>query len=136
MSKVAKTKSVKLKPFEKILVTCLISGKPTSKEEIDALLGHEIYMYRISTYMWHIKTIANGIVKVIKEGRKVSGYQLVNVDEVKEYLKRVGALDAGYAPSAKKVSMDELKQEVVVEQPVAETDSVGSDEMVVTEVTA
>ena len=60
-----KVKTVKLKPFEKLLVACLISGKPVTKQEIDSLLGNEIYMYRISTYIWHIKTIANCIVKVI-----------------------------------------------------------------------
>lgn len=128
-----KVKTVKLKPFEKLLVACLISGKPVTKQEIDSLLGNEIYMYRISTYIWHIKTIANGIVKVVKDGRKVSGYQLVNVDEVKQYLKRVGVLDAGYAPSVKPVtSIDELKVAEVVPEPVAEV----TDELVVTEVTA
>lgn len=128
-----KVKTVKLKPFEKLLVACMISGKPVTKQEIDALLGKEIYMYRISTYIWHIKTIANGVVKVIKDGRKVSGYQLVNVDEVKGYLKRVGVLDAGYTPAANPVaSIDELKVEEITE-PVAETEV--KDEMVVTEVT-
>src|SRR5512139_1949217 len=95
-----KTKAVKLKPFEKVL-TVMISGKPVMKDELDALLGHEIYMYRISTYMWHIKTIANGVVKVVKDGRKVAGYQLVNVDEVKEYMKRAGVMT--YTPTAKPV---------------------------------
>lgn len=84
-------KAVKLKPFEKVL-NILISGKVTSKEEIDALLGKEIMMYRISTYMWHIKTIANGVVKVVKDGRKVTGYQLVNVAEVTKYLVDNGVL--------------------------------------------
>lgn len=129
----AKTKTVKLKPFEKLLVACLISGKPVTKQEIETLLGNEIYMYRISTYIWHIKTIANGIVKVIKDGRKVSGYQLVNVDEVRGYLKRVGVLDAGYLPSVKTVgSIDELKVEEVVVEPTTEV----TDELIVTEVTA
>jgi hypothetical protein len=45
------TKAVKLKPFEKVL-NVLISGQVTSKEQLDALLGKEIMMYRISTYMW------------------------------------------------------------------------------------
>lgn len=91
MSKTAKAKTVKLKPFEKVL-NVLISGKVTSKEELDALLGKEIMMYRISTYMWHIKTIANGIIRVAKDGRKVTGYQLVNVAEVIKYLEDNGLL--------------------------------------------
>ncbi len=91
MSKTAKVKAVKLKPFEKVL-NVLISGKVTRKEELDALLGKEIMMYRISTYMWHIKTIANGIIRVAKDGRKVTGYQLVNVAEVTKYLEDNGVL--------------------------------------------
>jgi hypothetical protein len=91
MSKTAKVKAAKLKPFEKVL-NVLISGKVTSKEELDALLGKEIMMYRISTYMWHIKTIANGIIRVAKDGRKVTGYQLVNVAESKKYLEDNGLL--------------------------------------------
>jgi hypothetical protein len=82
----ARGKSSKLKPFEKLL-TIMVSGKPVTVEEIDATLGQEIHMYRLSTYIWHIKTFANGTVKAIKDGRKVVAYQVMNVDEVKEYLK-------------------------------------------------
>lgn len=82
----ARGKSSKLKPFEKLL-TIMVSGKPVTVEEIDATLGQEIHMYRLSTYIWHIKTFANGTVKAIKDGRKVVAYQVMNVDEVKDYLK-------------------------------------------------
>lgn len=127
MAKVAK--KMKLKPFQKLL-TVMISGKEVSKDEIEALLGKEIQMYRISTYMWHIKTNANGIIKVVKDGRKVSGYQLVNTAEVKEYMKRAGVLDAGFT-AGKVAKLEDLKATEVakkVEAPVA-------DEMSVTEVT-
>lgn len=112
-------KKVKLKPFQKLLKV-LISGNAVTKEEIDTLLGKEIYMYRISTYMWHIKTVANGIIRINKDGRKVVSYQLVNVDEVKEYMKRVGVLDTTFAPGQveKKPSISklaDLKPEPVVE---------------------
>lgn len=86
-----KTKTVRLKPFEKML-NVMISGKPVTKEEFETLLGNEIMMYRISTYIWHIKTISNGTVKVIKDGRKVAAYQLMNVDTVKKYLEDNGVL--------------------------------------------
>ena len=76
----ARGKSTKLKPFQKLL-TVMVSGKPVTVDEIDTLLGKEIYMYRFSTYMWHIKTNANGVVKSIKDGRKVTAYQLMNRDE-------------------------------------------------------
>ncbi len=102
-------KSTKLKPFQKLL-TIMVSGKEVSIKEIDALLGKEIYMYRLSTYMWHIKTNANGVVKAIKDGRKVTAYQLCNVDEVKKYMDRVGVTKATYAPGAveKKPSVSKL----------------------------
>ena len=129
-----KTKAVKLKPFEKVL-TVMISGKPVMKEELDALLGHEIYMYRISTYMWHIKTIANGIVRVVKDGRKVAGYQLVNVDEVKEYMKRAGVMT--YTPSAKPVSkLSDLKAPELTDAQVEDVVTKAEvSEMSVTEIT-
>lgn len=124
----AKTaKKMKLKPFQKLL-TVMISGKQVSKEQIETLLGKEIQMYRISTYMWHIKTNANGIIKVVKDGRKVSGYQLVNVAEVKDYMKRVGVLDSGFTPVAKLADLKAPEVAKKVSAPVAE-------EMSVTEVT-
>jgi len=129
MAKVAK--KMKLKPFQKLL-TVMISGKPVTKDEIDTLLGHEIFMYRISTYMWHIKTQANGTIKVVKDGRKVSGYQLINAGEVKEYMKRAGVLDSGYVPSTKQVSkLKDLKATEVAKEVVAPV----AEEMTVTEVT-
>lgn len=81
----AKSKTVKLKPFQKVL-NVLISGKPVTKDEIDARFGSEIQMYRISTYMWHVKTFAGGIVKSIKDGRKVTAYQLMNVEQITKYM--------------------------------------------------
>ena len=93
-------KSTKLQPFQKLL-TVMVSGKPVTIDEIDATLGKEIYMYRLSTYIWHIKTFANGIVKPTKDGRKVTAYQIVNVDEIKEYMKRVGIDSANFTAGSK-----------------------------------
>ena len=89
MAKPAKT--LKLKPFQKIL-NMLISGDVTSKDQINDRLGKEIQMYRISTYMWHIKTQADGIIRVMKDGRRVVGYQLVNVKDIVKYLKDTNTL--------------------------------------------
>lgn len=128
MSKVTKTKTMKLKPFQKLL-TLMISGKPVTIEEIDTLLGKEIYMYRLSTYIWHIKTVANGVVKAIKTGRKVTAYQVMNVDQVKEYMTRVGVTGSGFTPGVivKKQSISKLADlnskpvsQVVADQPIAQ----------------
>ena len=128
MSKATKTKTMKLKPFQKLL-TLMISGKPVTIEEIDTLLGKEIYMYRLSTYIWHIKTVANGVVKAIKTGRKVTAYQVMNVDQVKEYMARVGITGSGFIPGVivKKQSISKLSDlnskpvnQVVADQPIAQ----------------
>lgn len=128
MSKATKTKTKKLKPFEKLL-TLMISGAPVTIEEIDTLLGKEIYMYRLSTYIWHIKTVANGVVKAIKTGRKVTAYQIMNVDQVKEYMLRVGVTGSGFTPGVivKKQSISKLSDlnskpvnQVVADQPIAQ----------------
>ena len=104
----------------------MISGKQVTKDEIQSLLGKEIMMYRISTYMWHIKTNANGVVKTIKDGRKVVGYQICNVDEVKQYMKR-NDVPTDYV--AKLSDLKAAPAKKAVEAPVA------SDELEVTEVT-
>lgn len=142
------SKAIKLAPFQKLL-TVMISGNPVMLTEMDALLGKEIYMYRISTYMWHIKTNANGVVKTIKDGRKVIGYQIMNVKEVKEYMNRAGITASGFKPGAveKKPSISKLadlkatpvaKVKTAVKQTAVETvgkqDAV-SDEVTVTEIT-
>ncbi len=105
----ARGKSTKLKPFQKLL-TVLQTGKPVTIDEIDSTLGKEIYMYRLSTYMWHIKTQANGVVKAIKDGRKVTAYQIVNVADVKEYMKRAGITSSNFTPgqTTKKPSIAKL----------------------------
>lgn len=41
-----------------------------------------INMYRISTYMWEIKTKTPYGVIPTKDGRKVTGYKLVGLDRV------------------------------------------------------
>ena len=141
MSKTKTVKAIKLKPFQKLL-TVMISGRPTTVEEIDALLGKEIQMYRLSTYIWHIKTNADGVVKAIKDGRKVTAYQIVNVPDVKKYMDRVGITKSGFvagtpavAPKAAKVTKLKDLAATPVTTPVVETAPV-AETLVVTEVTA
>lgn len=90
-------KSSKLKPFQKLL-TIMAHGKPVTIQEIDTLLGKEIYMYRLSTYMWHIKVHMNGVIKAIKDGRVVTAYQLVNAADIKKEMDRLGLNKSGFTP--------------------------------------
>ena len=124
----AKTKTVKLKPFEKLL-TIMISGKPVTIDEIEATLGNEIHMYRLSTYIWHIKTFANGVVKAIKDGRKVTAYQITNVSEVKQYMKTAGVTSANFVPGqAQKITRGGTKSvtKAVAKTKVTKTKTVKS----------
>jgi hypothetical protein len=67
---------------EKITVQ-LLSGKPVSPDEIKGVFSgtdQEKVMYRLSTNIYNIR-LDGGIIKVHKEGRKVTAYQLVNHTE-------------------------------------------------------
>ena len=72
----------KINRHEKI-TQVLLSGKPVSPTEIAAVFAgtdQEAVLYRLSTNVYNIRK-DGGIVKVIKDGRKVTGYQLVNNDQ-------------------------------------------------------
>jgi hypothetical protein len=140
----ARGKSNKVAPFQKLMFV-MQSGKAVTIDEIEATLGSEIHMYRLSTYVWLMKTNANAVVKAIKTGRKITAYQIVNVDEVKEYLKRTGVLSANFTPgqatkimkkskAATPVAAPVEKLEDLKAEPVAEA-KVVSDEIEVTEIT-
>lgn len=61
----------------------LLSGKPVTPDEIKAVFAgtdQEAVLYRLSTNIYNIRK-DGGIVKVIKDGRKVQAYQLVNYTE-------------------------------------------------------
>lgn len=133
----ARGKSSKLAPFQK-LMTVMVSGNPVTIEEIDATLGKEIHMYRLSTYIWLMKTNANAVVKAIKSGRKITAYQLVNVDEVKEYMNRTGISKSGFVAGqdskiVKKPQVTNLKD--LAAEPVEPTVAEVQEEIQVTEVT-
>jgi len=72
----------KVNRHEKI-TQVLLSGKPVSPAEIATVFegtDQAAVLYRLSTNIYNIRK-DGGIVKVIKAGRKVAGYQLVNFTE-------------------------------------------------------
>jgi DUF1009 family protein len=61
----------------------LLSGKVVTVDEIHALFkgtDQEAVLYRLPTNIYNIRK-DGGIVKVFKDGRRVTGYQLVNHNE-------------------------------------------------------
>jgi hypothetical protein len=92
----------KINRHEKI-TQVLLSGKPVSPDEIAAVFkgtDQESVLYRLSTNIYNIRK-DGGIVKVIKSGRKVTGYQLVNFTEFDANGRFKGATKAVAAPVAK-----------------------------------
>lgn len=76
------TRKGKVNRHEKI-TQVLLSGKPVTPDEIRDLFkgtDQEKVLYRLSTNIYNIRR-DGGIVKVIKNGRKVQAYQLVNFDQ-------------------------------------------------------
>ena len=72
----------KINRHEKI-TQVLLSGKPVSPDEIAKVFegtDQEAVLYRLSTNIYNIRK-DGGIVKVIKEGRSVKAYQLLNYTE-------------------------------------------------------
>lgn len=72
----------KINRHEKI-TQVLLSGNPVSPDEITKVFegtDQEAVLYRLSTNIYNIRK-DGGIVKVIKEGRSVKAYQLMNYTE-------------------------------------------------------
>ena len=58
----------------------MLSGKPVTLDEIKSVFAgtdQEAVLYRLSTNIYNIR-LDGGEVKVIKNGRKVQAYQLMN----------------------------------------------------------
>ena len=84
-------KNTKPNRHEKIAAV-LKSGKPVSPAEIEAVFkgtDQEAVLYRLSTNIYNIRK-DGGIVKVHKDGRSVSAYELVNHDEFNDDGRYVG----------------------------------------------
>ena len=97
----------KINRHEKI-TQVLLSGKPVSPAEIEAVFkgtDQEAVLYRLSTNIYNIRK-DGGIVKVIKNGRKVQAYQLVNHTEFDANGRYKGPIKA--APFNKSVVKPEL----------------------------
>jgi len=120
----ARGKQTDPKVWEKLIVA-MISGKQISKEEVAATLSNELEVYRLSTYIWDIKVKAGGVIKAVKDGRKVVAYQLMNVDEVTKYLTKRGigtTVAKAKTKSVKKLAdLGAQETATVTTEPVTET---------------
>jgi hypothetical protein len=92
----------KINRHEKI-TQVMLSGKPVSPQEIAEVFAgtdQAAVLYRLSTNIYNIRK-DGGIVKVIKDGRKVQAYQLVNFkdfDKNGRYIQPVAKSPDGMKP--------------------------------------
>jgi hypothetical protein len=129
----ARGKSKNAKTWEKILMV-LVNGGEVKKEQIESTIGYE-HMYRISTELWKIKT-RGGVIRTVKDGRKVVGYELVNLKDMKKLLDDRGFSAIPIAKkSKKKVEKLQDLQTEVVESVSADVATAEVDVVEVTEVT-
>jgi hypothetical protein len=99
----------KINRHEKI-TQVLLSGKPVSPAEISSVFAgtdQEAVLYRLSTNIYNIRK-DGGIVKVIKQGRKVVGYQLVNFDQFDANGRFKGSVATKQAAPVKTVQQEAL----------------------------
>ena len=88
----ARGQSRKPRQAEKLLLV-LLDGHEASMAEVDTTLGGQIEVYRLSTYLWNLKS-KGAEIKKIKQGRKVIAVQLVNTEHMSVYAQSRGLLAA------------------------------------------
>ena len=83
------TKRTKLNAWEKIFQV-LMSGKPVEKAYFEKMLGP--VAYKISAYVLEIRIQTDATIRVLKDGRKVVSYQLMNPESanIVDYWKQRG----------------------------------------------
>ena len=69
------TKVVRLKAWEPIF-QALMTGQPVNKDVLENMLGE--LKYKLSAHILEIKIRSDAIIRVVKDGRKVVSYQLMN----------------------------------------------------------
>lgn len=103
-----------------LILQVLVNGGVVTKEEIEQTTQYEA-MYRLSAVMWWLKR-HGAVIRVHKDGRKVTGYELMNVADMTKMLDARGLAaipikgkaktkTKAVAKSKPVVSMNELKAE-------------------------
>ena len=117
-----------------LILQVLVNGGIITKEEIEQTTQYEA-MYRLSAVMWWLKR-HGAVIRVHKDGRKVVGYELMNVADMTKALAARGLAAIPVVSKTKTktkaaakvkpvVSMDELKAEateIVAPAPVIENE--------------
>ena len=66
-------------------IIVLSQGGVFSAEKLCKEMGYD-FVYRVSNVLLDTKILAGAIIKTVRDGRKVVGYELVNIDEMKQLI--------------------------------------------------
>lgn len=128
----ARTRKNTLRPFQKIMKV-MMDGKPLLKDDLPKIFGDDFLMYKVSSYILDIKIYSGSAVRVVKNGRDVVSYQLMQPEKAKTYLEKIGKFEID-VPEIKTLSDLNAQPEVVEPEPQP-VSVIKSDELVVTEIT-
>ena len=93
-------KKASLLQWEKVLIV-MMNGQPVNEDILSKMKEMDgVPMYRLSSFIYHVK-LAGGVVKVVKNGRKIESYQLINVKDMEKYLANREKTFAKAAPKVK-----------------------------------
>lgn len=115
----ARTRKNTLRPFQKIM-KIMMDGKPLMKADLPKIFGEDFLMYKVSSYILDIKIFSGATVKVIKDGRKVVSYQMINPEKAKAYLEKIGKIDID-VPEIKSLSELNAQPEVISTEDVSKS---------------
>jgi hypothetical protein len=115
----------KAKRYERALMIMTQGGTFSADEIADAMNYKAVY--RMSAVVLDAKIYYGAVIKSKRSGRKVVGYELINVKEMKDALAKRG-FQTIITRDSKVKDLEELKTDPVVEE------SVVVDEMQITEV--
>ena len=118
----------KARRYERALMI-LTQGGTFSADEIASAMEYKA-IYRMSAVVLDAKIYYGAVIKSKRSGRKVVGYELVNVQEMKDALAKRGFKTLNTRSATKVTKLDELKVAEVVEPK-----SVEVNDVVVTEIT-
>jgi hypothetical protein len=123
-------KKSSLLQWEKVMKV-MMSGETVTPESLTNLPElKDVPLYRLSSFIYHVK-LAGGVVKVVKNGRKIESYQLMNVNDMEKYFQSREKV-FGKNTQTKVQKLADLQSEVVV----TDSQETEKSEFVITEIVA
>lgn len=114
---------------------CASGCVTNNKLAIAGALSGEIVMSRLSVYICEIKRHTGVVIRPVRDGRNVIGYQIVNLNVAADYIANLDSLQAAggavaAAPKTKKKSSAASKKVLAAKPEIVEVSSAEEEEEV------